>query len=94
MTPLNIGYRVLDPPSGAARAIEFFRDSPRWRQLHEVLEREQEAAEATLGRPLIAPWAFAADCLDPNLFLGGALNREANRIDQLESERKNPYVPR
>ena len=48
-------------------------------QLIDVLHRERQAAEATLGRPLINPYAFAADCLTHGL--GQALNAEQGRID-------------
>lgn len=67
----------------AKRLIEAPHASSYWQKLNAVLEREQPAAEATLGRPLIAPLLFAADCLDPKVGLGEALNREQQRIDQL-----------
>jgi hypothetical protein len=51
-------------------------------QLIDVLRRERQAAEATLGRPLINPYAFAADCLADGL--GQALNNQQDRIDELD----------
>lgn len=45
----------------------------------DVLRAERDAAEATLGRPLIDPIAFAADVLA--LELDEALNREHGRIN-------------
>lgn len=47
--------------------------------LTQVLEAERDAAEATLGRPLIDPMAFATNVLA--LGLGEALNREHDHID-------------
>ncbi|WP_272864757.1 hypothetical protein [Mycobacteroides abscessus] len=44
-----------------------------------MLRAERDAAEATLGRPLIDPIAFAADVLA--LELDEALNREHGRIN-------------
>lgn len=52
-------------------------------QLLDVLRRERQAAEATLGRKLFAPYAFAADCLFDGL--GHALNAEQDRIDETRS---------
>jgi hypothetical protein len=54
-------------------------------QLLDVLRRERQAAEATLGRKLVAPYAFAADCLLDGL--GHALNAEQHRIDELDQRR-------
>lgn len=74
--------------------------------LTEILRAERDAAEATLGRPLIDPLAFAADFLA--LGLGEALNREHDRIDghpvtpetsesnpapEGKTQRGNRYVP-
>ncbi|WP_157935636.1 hypothetical protein [Mycobacteroides abscessus] len=47
--------------------------------LTQVLQAERDTAEATLGRSLIDPMAFAADVLAHGL--GEALNREHDRID-------------
>ncbi|SIF22948.1 Uncharacterised protein [Mycobacteroides abscessus subsp. abscessus] len=47
--------------------------------LRRVLRAERDGAEATLGRPLIDPTAFAADVLAHGL--GEALNREHDRIN-------------
>jgi hypothetical protein len=57
-------------------------------QLIDILLRERQMAEATLGRRLIDPYAFAADCLAQGL--GYALNAEQDRIDELD-QRDAPH---
>lgn len=51
-------------------------------ELLAVLYRERPNAEATLGRPLVDPYAFAADYIRDGL--GHALNGEQDRIDDLD----------
>ena len=60
-------------------------DDSRSDRLLAVLAVERPGAEATLGRALIDPQAFAADVLCGGL--GEALNREQDRIDQLPQSR-------
>ncbi len=62
---------VPSSPAGSSRAD----------RLLAVLTVERSGAEATLGRALIDPLAFAAEVLSDGL--GEALNREHDRVDQL-----------